>query len=83
MASTHLRMTISSGSDETRLRHSVMCMLPRFGQTEPTLDGLLRCAQALDRWVKQHAPDRKDWVVMPFEYLNHFDDCEICRGGDE
>lgn len=69
-ATTNLRMTISSGSGETRLRQAAVYVLPKFDQEEPTLHAVLTLAQVLDRWVKQYAPDRKDWVVMPFEYFN-------------
>lgn len=78
MAKTYLRVTISSGSGQTRLRQAALYALPNFGDTAPTLDALLQTTQTLNRWIKQHAPDREDWVVMPLEYLNHFDDCEIC-----
>lgn len=77
-STTHLRVTISSGEGENRLRQSVIYMLPKFGMQEPTLDALLECVQKLDGWVKKYASHRHDWIVMRFEYLNHFHPCEEC-----
>ena len=69
-----LRLTISSGEGKARLRQAVLVAgaYKSIGDAYPTLDGVERGIKALQRWVLEHASERTDWLLLPFETLMHW-----------
>ena len=68
------RMTISSGTGESRLRQAVLVHFsePESGDAwsndpSPTLTMVETAIGGLKKWITEKCPERTDWTVLPFE----------------